>query len=406
MPDVDFRRTKTKPIHSKIATDLTLSGYGSLVPKKQINLSDSGDSYVLPTQTTLNSFGSVDTSTTFNLNRPFQNNGASGTIKNSNVLPKNTSIGFDKFYNFYTDNSNILDFEKIPTSSFLNTDLPIDNANYLKFKLKGLSSENFNILDIKKSFFRLEDSSDFDEEGEDSFTTYSKIRNDMPKLQMGKVANTYLPLPIISTFLSNIPNLSTAAYLEESPKYVNFFKNKKINSLADTNQSTPSIVFSQNDNSFSKINTIHYFKTPSPVDQFSVYHKDPKRPGMELRNNLSKLPIAPFRPFSEFKNIVSRADDYGLGDGIYKNSPVSRRSYDLAIRKFGPDFRTNDVMSGYGQLSDISDFNLNSEEDGGLLGGLGYPILNEQNLYVYDFPKILPKFGGSSIFTEDFLGLV
>lgn len=406
VPDVDFRRTKTKPIHSKIATDLTLSGYGSLVPKKQINLSDSGDSYVLPTQTTLNSFGSVDTSTTFNLNRLFQNNGASGTIKNSNVLPKNTSIGFDKFYNFYTDNSNILDFEKIPTSSFLNTDLPIDNANYLKFKLKGLSSENFNILDIKKSFFRLEDSSDFDEEGEDSFTTYSKIRNDMPKLQMGKVANTYLPLPIISTFLSNIPNLSTAAYLEESPKYVNFFKNKKINSLADTNQSTPSIVFSQNDNSFSKINTIHYFKTPSLVDQFSVYHKDPKRPGMELRNNLSKLPIAPFRPFSEFKNIVSRADDYGLGDGIYKNSPVSRRSYDLAIRKFGPDFRTNDVMSGYGQLSDISDFNLNSEEDGGLLGGLGYPILNEQNLYVYDFPKILPKFGGSSIFTEDFLGLV
>jgi hypothetical protein len=64
-------------------------------------------------------------------------------------------------------------------------------------------------------------------------------------------------------------------------------------------------------------------------------------------------------------------------------------------------------MAGYGQIEDITDLNQNSEEDSGLNNGLGYPSIIEQNRFIYDFYSgISPKFGGSSIFSNKFLGFI
>jgi hypothetical protein len=82
---------------------------------------------------------------------------------------------------------------------------------------------------IKKDFFRLDDTFDYEDEFEDSFTNYSKIRNNFSKFQIGKFSDSYIPITAVSTFLSSIPNLSSINITDENVKSVNFFLNKKKN---------------------------------------------------------------------------------------------------------------------------------------------------------------------------------
>jgi hypothetical protein len=224
-------------------------------------------------------------------------------------------------------------------------------------------------------------------------------------LQLSKFGNSYLPLSIISTFLNKLPNINFNEYLDEINKPVNYYikKEKFINNPIENVRKK--INYKKNKRSFNKLNSIRYFKKLPVIDQFAIYNKNLKRPGLSFKNKYSKLPTNPFRHFKNLDTLYQRSLNYGLSDYIYKNSPVNRRSYDLALRKFGPDIRTNSTMRGYGMFDDITDFNLNSEEDSGLHNNLGYPILNEQNLYVYDFPDLLPYFGGS-IYTDKFLGFM
>jgi len=281
----------------------------------------------------------------------------------------------------------------------------LSNANYLMYKFEQLNSYINKDLNIDKNFLNNNTNYKNNNSDESSFNSYSKIRNDMIKLQLNKNGNSYLPLSVISTFLHKLPNINFNDYINESDKPVNFYLNKSLNSNLNNYNIRKNFILKKNIRSFKRLNSINYFKKLPVIDQFAIYHKNLKRPGNELKNRYNKLPTNPFRRFKTFENLYSRSIDYGMSDYIFKNSPVNRRIYDLALRKFGPDLRTNSVMRGYGSLDDITDFNLNTEEDSGLNNNLGYPILNEQNIYVYDFPDLLPYFGGN-IYSDKFLGFI
>jgi hypothetical protein len=140
-------------------------------------------------------------------------------------LPKNKTKYFDKFYRL--SNEYDVGIAKLETSNFLNSELPIDSANYLSFKFSN--SENSVLANlIKKDFFRLDDTFDYEDEFEDSFTNYSKIRNNFSKFQIGKFSDSYIPITAVSTFLSSIPNLSSINITDENLN-LNFFLNKKKN---------------------------------------------------------------------------------------------------------------------------------------------------------------------------------
>jgi hypothetical protein len=111
----------------------------------------------------------------------------------------------------------------LETSNFLNSELPIDSANYLSFKFSNSENSIFGDNLIKKDFFRLDDTFDYEDEFEDSFTNYSKIRNNFSKFQIGKFSDSYIPITAVSTFLSSIPNLSSINITDENVKSVNFF---------------------------------------------------------------------------------------------------------------------------------------------------------------------------------------
>jgi hypothetical protein len=80
----------------------------------------------------------------------------------------------------------------------------------------------------------------------------------------------------------------------------------------------------------------------------------------------------------------------------------------LAVRKFGADIKTNSIYGGYGRFDKVQDFNQNTETDFGLLNGLGYPTLIEQNKYRINKPEIFQLFGprNSSWYTSNFIDLV
>jgi hypothetical protein len=138
-------------------------------------------------------------------------------------------------------------------------------------------------------------------------------------------------------------------------------------------------------------------------DQFGIYHKKLSRPGLDLNNQYSTVPLDPFRAFSTNKELYDRSVKYGSGDYIFKNNPVSRRSFDLTARTFGPDIITNSTLLGYGRLDYVSDLNQDDEEDSGIYDNIGYPVVNEQNLYNYDYPDIVDTYITDSIFSIDFL---
>lgn len=383
----------TKPIHNKISNNL-LKNYENIKNTEIYNIDKKSNLFL----TEIKNFFIITNFKNFkNLikknNKIINNFPLDYKNESFGSLTKNKLKNFDKFSEFYTVFKSLYENNNIEVINFLNIDENVDNANYLSYKFENLLKSQDQEKTISKLFNTTGESLDYDEGFEYPLIAYSKIRNDMSKLQLGKFFDNYLPISVVSTFLNKIPNLSTYNYINETEKPTNFYLNKLPNKnltfLTKTNKNIT------NNNQFSKLNTPKFYNKSSIVDQFGIYHKNMQRPGLQLKNNYQKLPISPFRKFKNFETITRRSLDFGLSQNIYKNSPVTRRSFDLAIRKFGPDIRTNSTLAGYGQLSEITDFNLNSEEDSGLHNNLGYPIINEQNLYIYDFPEIVPKYGYS-----------
>jgi len=323
---------------------------------------------------------------THNLSMDFQIN------KRNGMHLLNQIVDNSKYSKFYSIFSNNFKNNSINTISFLNNNFEfLENANYLSHKFTNASLLDFKKTILDKNYLNDDNEIDDFEETDDPYAVFSKIRNNMPKLQLNKFGNTYLPLNVVSTFLNKLPNIDLHDYLNETHKPVNFYNTAMVMSsdISLLNNNARFLTRIGN-KSFDKLNSINFFKKITMINQFTIYHKKLKRPGLDLKNKYSKIPIDPFKGFSTLENLNTRSNFYGLGSNIYKNSPANRRSFDLALRTFGPDIRTNSTLRGYGRLDHITDFNLNSEEDSGLHNNLGYPVINEQNLYVYDLPDIVP----------------
>jgi hypothetical protein len=225
------------------------------------------------------------------------------------------------------------------------------------------------------------------------------------KLESSKYSNNFLPPSIVSNFLNTIPKINIPKYLNEVPKTANYYKNIKTSISYDNypNSAFDFFLDKESKKSIKGLTIFHILKKLPVFDQFGIYHKKLSRPGLDLNNQYSTVPLDPFRAFSTNKELYDRSVKYGSGDYIFKNNPVSRRSFDLTARTFGPDIITNSTLLGYGRLDYVSDLNQDDEEDSGIYDNIGYPVVNEQNLYNYDYPDIVDTYITDSIFSIDFL---
>lgn len=342
----------------------------------------------------------------FNFEKKWNNFSLFSDSKLSDIFKKMYKL--ENFYDkFSIDYINTLDTQDpINDETFLN-----ENSDYLSFKLENLKKKTEfdtgldEIFDDSYEIFDISDADLEDEEEDDIFDIYSKLRNDLQKLESNKYGNNYLTPSISSTLLSSLAGFSLQNYLKEIPKNTNFYKNiKNFNNIGIfPNNSFESFLDKESKRSVKRLNNIDYFRKSPVIDQFTIYHKKLTRPGLDLGNMYATLPLDPFRKFTNNSELYDRSIKYGSGDYIFKNSPVSRRSYDLAMRTFGPDIITNSTLLGYGRFDFISDLNQDDEEDSGINDNIGYPVINEQNLYNYDYPDIVDTYTTDSIFSIDFL---
>jgi hypothetical protein len=215
---------------------------------------------------------------------------------------------------------------------------------------------------------------------------YSRIRNNIAKLQNSEKNNSYLPENVVTSFLGNLQNIDIHGYLNEELKKSKHYRLSKISSISTNinngyNDYDKKIKKRKFNTRFKKLNSPTYNNKSSIINEFQIYHKRLKRPGLELKNKYNRFNLEPFVSHADNQSILNRGIIYGLGDFVYKNNSVTRRTDDLMIRTFGPNIRTNSPLWGYGRLDKSLDFSVNSEEDYNIFNGLGYPEIVEQNVY-------------------------
>lgn len=130
-----------------------------------------------------------------------------------------------------------------------------------------------------------------------------------------------------------------------------------------------------------KLNAPTFNSKSRIINEFGITRKHLRRPGAPLNNEHFRLSIHPFNQFNKIETLLERGLEYGMGDFVYKNNAVNRRSDVLQTRTFGPEIRLDSTIWGYGKIDKALTQNTNSEEDYGLLDGLGFPELVEQNIY-------------------------
>lgn len=208
---------------------------------------------------------------------------------------------------------------------------------------------------------------------------YSKIRNTMSLL--GTNYNTFLPNEITLSFISSLPHSATKILNEEPkmPFHFDYLENKTdIEKPINVKINKGIVDITTINNSFGRFPT-------KIIDQFSIFHKPLDFSDYDSTDNqFNKLSINPFHTFKDKNSLIQSSLSYGNTDYGYRNSLVNRRSIDLSTRVFGPDIRTNSPNWGYGRLDPNLDFNINSEEGGGTLSGLGEPQYIEQNVFDQD----------------------
>ena len=208
---------------------------------------------------------------------------------------------------------------------------------------------------------------------------YSKIRNTMSLL--GTNYNTFLPSELTLSFISSLPQSATKILNEEPklPFHYDYLENKTNNEKPiNVKVNKGSVGIETINNSFGRYPT-------KIVDQFSIFHKPLNFSDYDTTDNVfNKLSLNPFHTFKDKNSLIQNSLSYGNTDYGYRNSLASRRSIDLSTRVFGPDIRTNSPNWGYGRLDPNLDFNMNAEEGGGVLSGLGEPQYIEHNVFDQD----------------------
>lgn len=252
------------------------------------------------------------------------------------------------------------------------------------------------------------------EEGGDLFEEeefgYSRLRNNMIKLMGSRKSEAMIPTEVLSAFLAKIPNIDLTTKLSEeykSPLKYPLEKKKILGGYAGPKtmlELEEKNKIKKTNFSFRKLNTPNTHRKSHIVDQFSVHHKSLTRPGIANKSMWSRYNIEPFNGFSDKNTLLTRSLEYGLGSNVYKNNAVARRLDELQIRTFGPEIRLDSTIWGYGKLDKAMDQNLNTEEDYGLLSGLGYPEIVEQN--VYDETDWVEMAYGGGIFSSNFTDFI
>ena len=198
---------------------------------------------------------------------------------------------------------------------------------------------------------------------------------------LGTNYDTFLPNEITLSFISSLPHSATKI-LNEVPKvpfHFDYLENKTdIEKPINVKINKGVVDITTINNSFGRFPT-------KIIDQFSIFHKPLDFSDYDSTDNeFNKLSINPFHTFKDKNSLIGSSLSYGNTDYGYRNSLVNRRSIDLSTRVFGPDIRTNSPNWGYGRLDPNLDFNINSEEGGGTLSGLGEPQYIEQNVFDQD----------------------
>jgi hypothetical protein len=326
------------------------------------------------------------------------------------IIKSINTVGMGKIKNELTfDLKNILENSinvknkyRNTLNNFKNTNQKlIPNSEYLTFKLRNLKKNTIKSNIFNKNLKLLKKNNLNGKNNE--YSVFSDIRSNISKLQSNKYGDNLLPIGLVATFLNKLKNVNPYDYIEEGYKKVNFYKNMQ-NGKNPSNSTVMgnlnNLVQVRGKKSISKLNIIKYYKKSPVIDEFSIYHKNLIRPGLSPNNRFSKFHIDPFRQFGSKKTLVDRGIKYGLGSFVYKNSAVNRRSYDLALRTFGPSIRTNSIVKGYGRFDDVLELNKNTEDYSSNLEGLGYPTVLEQNKYNTQF-EFIPVWGSDSSIYEN-----
>lgn len=256
----------------------------------------------------------------------------------------------------------------------------------------------------------LDDLEDIDEVVEEEEFGYSRLRNNIVKLMNSRKSETIIPTEILSSFISRLTDIDITSKLAEEYKRPLKYPLEKKKILSGYESPTDIAPFLDKNRlkkinySFKKLNAPNMHRRSHIVDQFSIYHKNLIRPGIELKNKWSRLNIEPFNGFGTKKILLDRGIEYGLGSNVYRNNSVGRRLDELQIRTFGPEIRLDSTVFGYGRLDKAMNQNLNSEEDYGLFNSLGFPELVEQ--HIYDETDWAEMAYGGSIFSSKFTDFI
>jgi len=312
----------------------------------------------------------------------------------SNLKKKETLTHFDTNFKTFlrinpsnaiaVDEVNIID----PEISDYQT---VETKKYLKEIAKGkeglkrnkteVTDEDFNELEEILIDDEEEIEEDEEEEGEDF---YSRIRSNTVALMQSTKHDSVIPAEVLSAFLAKIPNIDLGRKLNEEIKkpFMYELEKKKIeNNFFETKDSMENSKVAKFNFRLAKLNAPSFNPRSRIINEFGITRKHLRRPGAPLNNDHFRFSIHPFNHFTKMETLLERGLEYGMGDFVYKNNAVNRRSDVLQTRTFGPEIRLDSTIWGYGKIDKALTQNTNSEEDYGLLDGLGFPELVEQNIY-------------------------
>lgn len=284
------------------------------------------------------------------------------------------------------------------------------NEEDIALGVEGLGRDGGEFPD--SGFEEIEDFLANDVEPDDDNNTededfYSRIRSNAVALMQSKTSDSILPSEVLSAFLGKLPNLDLSKKLNEEVKKPFFYEleKKKLDldvSIEDDLSGT--LALKKANFGIRNLNEPTFNQKSRIIDQFAITRKELNSPGEPSDNQFYQFTVHPFNQFKDKKTIMERSIEYGMGDFVYQNNAVNRRSDVLQTRTFGPEIRLNSTVWGYGKLDKSLTQNVNSEEDYGLLDGLGFPELVEHNAYDDTF-LVTMAYGGTP-FSNKFFDFV
>jgi hypothetical protein len=147
----------------------------------------------------------------------------------------------------------------------------------------------------------------------------SDIRDSMLKLQMGKQTGSYLPLSSVSDFLGNLGNIDIHGYLNEVSKkplhykLLNVQENIDVSEIGRHSKESRENPFDfESSGKIVNMNSHTFFRNDRIIDQFSIFHKNLTRPGLQ-EDPYSKYRLNDFTIFKNNETLLDRGIKYGLG---------------------------------------------------------------------------------------------